>query len=147
MAAKPLILVISDDLETRCALAEALRCGTCDLLLTSTVSEALANREPELISLVFCQDRLPDGSFRDVLRSLKTAGLHPPLVVCSLSGEIDEYLDAMQLGAFDFIPAPYRQSEVEAIAAHALGRHWLKRSATAAGSRKSNSIFEHKEAS
>ncbi len=147
MAAKPLILVLCEDSEMRCALAEALPRTAYDLLLASTISEAQAHPDPELISLVFCQDLLPDGSFRDVLRSLNNAGVHPPVIVCSLLGEIDQYLEAMQLGAFDFIPAPYRQSEVRAIVANALGRHSLKGAATAAGSIKSNNVFEHKRAS
>ncbi len=147
MATKPLILVLSPDAATRCALADALSRSACEVLFASTVREALANPAPELISLMFCQDRLPDGSFRDVLRSLKSAGLNAPFVVCSLLGEIDEYLEAMQLGAFDFIPAPYRQSEVEAVAINALGRHWVKRTSTAVGSTKSDCVFEHKQAS
>jgi DNA-binding NtrC family response regulator len=78
----------------------------------SEVRAVLAERP---VHLVFCEDGLPEGGFREVLRLAETAGSDVPLVVCSLLGELDEYLEAMQLGAFDFIAPPYRRVEVESI--------------------------------
>jgi len=72
---------------------------------------------------VLCEDTLPDGSFRDVLHTLRLAGSGVPLVVCSLLGEIDEYLEAMESGAFDFIAPPFRPTELESIVNSALNEY------------------------
>jgi DNA-binding NtrC family response regulator len=63
------------------------------------------------LHLVFCEGGLPGGVFREVLRNPKSTGSGVPLVVCSLLGELDEYLEAMQLGRFDLIAHPYRRND------------------------------------
>jgi DNA-binding response OmpR family regulator len=64
---------------------------------------------------VLCEDALPDGSFRDVLHTLQLGGSRVPLVVCSRLDEMEQYLEAMESGAFDFIAPPFRPTEVKAI--------------------------------
>jgi DNA-binding NtrC family response regulator len=91
--------------------------------VSSNVSEAQAVMRERSIGLVFCESDLPEGGFRPVLHTLKLAGSRAPLVVCSLLGELEEYLEAMQLGAFDFIRPPYRHAEVEVIVKSALCEH------------------------
>ena len=72
--------------------------------------------------MVFCEGRLRDGSFRDLLRAAEVAEARLPVVVASRLAETDEYLEAMRLGAFDFVARPYLQSEVESIVHRALER-------------------------
>ena len=75
--------------------------------------------------LVVCEDTLADGSFRNVLYTLKLAGSRIPLVVCSLLAEMAEYLEAMELGAFDFIAHPFCRVELERIINRALHQYSL----------------------
>jgi DNA-binding NtrC family response regulator len=77
--------------------------------------EVLAVLAQRPVNLVLCEAALPGGGFRQVIQLMNATGLGIPLVVCSRLGEWDEYLEAMQLGAFDFIAAPYRLSEIEFI--------------------------------
>jgi DNA-binding NtrC family response regulator len=106
VASQPSVLVACKDYESRCALASILADFALDLVFASSVDQARAILLGQPIHLVLCEDILPDGSFRDVLHTLKLAGSGTPLVVCSLLGEIDEYLEAMESGAFDFIAPP-----------------------------------------
>jgi len=115
VASQPSVLVACNDCESRCALASILEDLGLDLVFASSVDQARAILLGRPIRLVFCEDALPDGSFRDVLHTLKLAGSRVPLVVCSLLGEMDEYLEAMESGAFDFISPPFRPTELESI--------------------------------
>jgi len=115
VATQPSVLVASNNTESRCVLASILAYLGLDLVFASSVDEAQAILLEKPIRLVLCEHTLPDGSFHDVLQTLKVAGSGTPLVVCSVLGEMDEYLEAMASGAFDFIVPPFRSTELESI--------------------------------
>ncbi len=78
--------------------------------------------------LVACSD--PES--RESLFSLMSAcGLEPVssstlqearAILGRRGDDIAEYIEAMQLGAFDFIARPYRRSEMQWIVSHAVGK-------------------------
>ena len=104
------------------ALASLLaQCGL-EILPCSTVHELQAVLADQRIDLIFCATQLNDGSFREVLRALEFAESHLPVVVFSRVGEPEEYLEAMRLGAFDFLAPPYRYRELDWIVNNAVGR-------------------------
>jgi DNA-binding NtrC family response regulator len=73
-----------------------------------------------MIPLVVCAADLADGSFREMLRAREVAEPKIPVVVASRRDDAAEYMEAMQLGAFDFIARPYRPSELQWIVFNAL---------------------------
>jgi DNA-binding NtrC family response regulator len=79
------------------------------------VQEVLSRQE---VPLVFCDERLTDGCYRDLLTS--AAGRRPRVVVTIRTGEWDEYLDAMRQGAFDAIRFPLRPTDVELVVLRAM---------------------------
>jgi len=115
VASQPCVLVACNHGESRCALADILAELGLEPVFASSVDEARAILMGRIIRFVLCEHTLPDGSFHDVLRALKVAGSGVPLVVCSLLGEMDEYMEAMASGAFDFIVPPFRSAELKSI--------------------------------
>ena len=85
------VLVASSDAGKQTVLVDILaQCGLEPMTATNVgeVRAALAQRP---VHLVFCEDALPEGGFREVLWLAKATGSEVPLVVSSLLGEIDEY--------------------------------------------------------
>lgn len=114
------VLVVSSDTDNGRNLGSILsECGL-DPVLASTLEEAQALLGKRDMLLVFCDAQLTDGTFRELLRLSEAARL--PVVVASRVHETLQYLEAMRLGAFDFIAPPYRRSEVEHIVSSALHR-------------------------
>jgi DNA-binding response OmpR family regulator len=72
--------------------------------------EVLSRQE---VALVLCDDRLTDGSYRDLLQTLRIWKKAPHIVVTTRTGEWKDYLAALGLGAFDMIQYPYRKTDVE----------------------------------
>jgi DNA-binding NtrC family response regulator len=100
------ILVVSSELQNRRALLGILRREDWDTICASTVKEcqeALANRN---VTLVFCDRRLPDGTYCDVLKIIRRLNKNVPLVVTSRLADWDEYFEVLQHGAFDLIASP-----------------------------------------
>jgi DNA-binding NtrC family response regulator len=107
------IVVASADLESRRLVTSALHRDGLDSICTSTVRECRELIAKEKVALVFCEEHLADGDFRDVLsatRSLKSAAR---VVVTSREFNWDRYLEAMRLGAFEVIASPCRPTDVE----------------------------------
>lgn len=117
------ILVALADPKGQRAFESALARSGVRPVFASSVGETRRILERERIELVICEDHLNDGDFHDVLTASRSgpAG-RVPVVVTSHLDDTSEYLEAMKLGAFDFISAPYERHEIERIVDHALHR-------------------------
>jgi DNA-binding NtrC family response regulator len=65
------------------------------------------------VALVFCDDRLIDGSYRDLLQTLQVLKITPHFVLTTRIGEWRDSLEALSLGVFDMIESPYRSTDIE----------------------------------
>jgi CheY-like chemotaxis protein len=106
-------LVASSHLEYRRALVRILEDLKVNTFASATLAEAQELLSRQSIALVFCDDRLTDGSYRDLLQALRAWNKTPHVVVTTRTGEWKDYLEAVRLGAFDMIQYPYRPTDVE----------------------------------
>ena len=105
------ILVVSSDLENRRPLISILHQQGWDAVCASTIDEAMAVLTNETVGLVFCDQHLADGSYRDFLAASRYLRRTVRTVVTS--ADWDESSDAVRLGAFDVIASPCRPTDVE----------------------------------
>ena len=116
----PEVLVASSDSEHCQILATIL--GHCGLrpVLCSSLKEAQTLLGRESIRLVFCEQQLTGGGFRDLLQA--TSNLRPglPLVVFSRRDNSKLHSEAIQLGAADCIGPPFHHRQIEGIVHKAL---------------------------
>jgi len=71
-------------------------------------------------SLIFCEEDLPDGTYRELLQDV-SKGARTRMVVISPDAELDtHYNEALALGAFDMIASPCRRCDVQWIAIRAM---------------------------
>ena len=110
---KPIpILVVSSEFENRCALSDLLDREGRRALCASTVSECKELLACQQIDLVFCERTLTDGTYRDILVVARSLIRNVPLVVTSRLADWDEYLEALNDGAFDLIASPSQPADV-----------------------------------
>ncbi len=110
MATRLEVLIVSADLETLRTLSNVLSQWALEPICCSTVSEAQAALSEQVVPLVFCEDHLADGSFREVLRAAEFAGPRVRVVVTTRNGCRNE---AFRLGAFNVISCPCQISDVQ----------------------------------
>jgi DNA-binding NtrC family response regulator len=106
------ILVVSAELEHRRALTAILEREGWDTICASRVSEVEDVLGRTEINLVFCDRRLADGTYREVLAVTRALSRNVRVVVTSRLADWDEYLDALHHGAFDLIAAPCQPTDV-----------------------------------
>lgn len=90
------------------------------VVLAATVQQSRLALAERRVGLVFCEERLVDGDFRDLLLAVSRAAGRIPLVVMARVGEWQEYLRAVSLGAFNFIAPPFHSPELERLFRNAL---------------------------
>lgn len=110
--ARDQILVVSDDSDNCMALSRILEREGWNTLCTSSVSGCREALFLGRFDLVFCDRRLPDGTYLDVLGMTHTLKHHTPLVVTSRQADWDQYLEALRYGAFELIVSPCRGTDV-----------------------------------
>ena len=91
--------------------------------------EVLAS-QPLSISMVFCEERLSDGSYSDLLTSVRATWPETRFVVMLCTGEWKEYLEAMRLGAQEILRCPLRPIDLDLVLIQ-LMKHGDGRSMTA----------------
>jgi len=101
------ILVIEDDRLMRITLEDSLRASGYDTFTCENLNDALALLQEREFDLIVTDVRLPDGNGIDLLKDLKDT----PVIVITAFGTIRDAVEAMKLGAFDYITKPFSLEE------------------------------------
>jgi DNA-binding NtrC family response regulator len=107
------ILVVSARLENKRALLRILQDLPVSAFTASTVQQAREVLSTHSIRVIFCEENFADGSYRDLLAPVRTPQTRTPLVLMLSTGEWEEYLEAMSLGATEALRCPLQPTDVE----------------------------------
>lgn len=113
-------LVISSSEENRAALSAVLSSEGLAPMLCSSMAEACALIEHDEISIVFCDDCLPDRCLEKVVAKAGEKRNPIPVIAVSRTGGWHEYVDALRMGAFDYLSLPPRRDEWDRVLCLAL---------------------------
>ena len=102
----PPTLVIDDDEVVRKTCVELLEARGHKTLAAATVGEGLRLFAEHRPAAVLLDLRLPDGTGIDVLREFQRQAPGTPVVVISGHGSVAEAVEAMKVGATDFLEKP-----------------------------------------
>jgi DNA-binding NtrC family response regulator len=116
------ILLVEDNPSLRRAIARALGASFGAVEQTSRGDEAverLRDRSVEPYDVVVADLRLPGANGIDVLRAARERDTRIAVVLMTAYGSIQTAVEAMKLGAFDFVQKPFELEELEARVAKA----------------------------
>jgi two-component system response regulator HydG len=101
------ILVVDDELIVRESLIGWLKKSGYDVDPASSGTEALKRLKEKDYDLVFLDIKMPDMSGIDVLKSLKELYPHTLVVMITAYGSVETAVEAMKLGASDYLMKPF----------------------------------------
>lgn len=108
------ILIVDDDEPFRLALRNAFLRRGYEVSLASTPEEADASVRESLPAYAVVDLRMPGGSGLDVVKSLRALPKPPSVVVLTGYGTIRTAVEAMRLGAINYLNKPADADEIEA---------------------------------
>ena len=110
---KPIsILVVTSEIGNRNSLKDILDREGLKTICASAVGECEAVLADQSIDLVFCDRGLADGTYRDILTMTRSKSPRVRLVVTSRLADWEEYLEALDDGAFDLIASPSQAADI-----------------------------------
>jgi DNA-binding NtrC family response regulator len=112
MNTKARILVVDDDPVVRRS-CERILGQTYDVKLAQTGQEGLDSLKTERFDLVLVDLKLPDISGMDILRQAPDLFPDTPVIIITGYSTISSAVEAIKLGAFDYVAKPFNPEELE----------------------------------
>ena len=111
------ILVVDDEPELREALAEHLRSRGLEVATAADGRAAVLaiEREPTAFGLMFVDLALPAVDGFGVLKAARSAGACAEIVIITGYASIARAVEAVRLGAYDFLPKPFALAQVDLV--------------------------------
>ena len=118
--AKPRILVVDDDPLTRSFLIDALALQAFEVVSAGDAGTALQQVSAEVPEVVILDLRLPGLDGMGALRRLKEIAPQLPVVILTGYGDVPSAVEAMRLGAYDFLTKPVEAEKILIVVRRAL---------------------------
>jgi DNA-binding NtrC family response regulator len=121
------MLVVEDDKGLSEIFCEELAALGHDVVPALTVADGLRRLADTELDVVLLDLMLPDGSGIEVLRRIAQEGLPTEAIVLTGYADVSSAIEAMKLGAYDYITKPTRMEEVAILVAKAAEKARLRR--------------------
>jgi nitrogen regulation protein NR(I) len=125
------ILIVDDDLSLCHFLTKALSQKGYQVIPCHSGKEALDVLREREIDLVLLDNKLPDRNGLEILKEIKRAQSKISVIIMTAFGTTGTAIEAMRLGAFDYILKPFELDEISELAAKGLEAHKLMKRAVA----------------
>jgi two-component system response regulator AtoC len=113
MSEKYTILICDDEATIRTSLREALEGQGYQVLETGDGAGALASLREARPDLMLLDLKLPDTTGVELLRTLRGDGYASPVILMTAYGDMPTAVEAMRLGAYDFVQKPYSLADMK----------------------------------
>ena len=120
------VLVVDDEESQRTVLAGFLRKRGLDATTAAGPDEALRIARARTVDLVLTDLRMPGGNGLDLVAQMRRVNPEVPVIVMTAFGTIASAVDAMKLGAADYLLKPVDLDELEVTVQRALERRALE---------------------
>jgi len=120
LPAKEQILVVDDEANLRRVLSAQLSRDGYEVHTAADGAEGVAFLKEHHVDLVVTDLRMPKLGGMDLLRSALREDPTLPVVILTAHGTVDNAVEALKTGAFDYISKPFDQDEVRMVVRKAL---------------------------
>jgi len=117
---KQSVLIIEDDKTMRITLADALKNEGYTVYAATDGKEGMTAIKEGSFSLIITDVRLPDITGMKILRHVRKEGISSVVIVMTAYGSIEDAVEAMRNGAYDYITKPFDLDEMLLIVHRAL---------------------------
>src|SRR5262245_45295944 len=114
------ILIVDDEKTIRWSLGEGLRKAGFEILEAASGEEGVqlfADKSPDCVLLDM---KLPGIDGIEVLRRMRKENAEVPVIVMTAYGDVERAVEAMKIGAYDFVTKPFMIEKMKVTIEHAL---------------------------
>ena len=120
------ILVVDDDAEVRSLICEVLAHWGYQVGVATTGRAALELLKNQLFDIVLCDIRMPEMDGIELLREVKRHDPAVEVVIMTGYPTVATAVEALKLGAYDYLPKPLVLDELQHLMGHIMERRLLR---------------------
>ena len=122
------ILLVDDETKILSALAQALRAEGHEVVATANPREAQRLLAQRMFDLLVVDNLMPELTGLDLIRELHASNAieRPQIVMMTAHATVESAIEAMKLGAFDYLQKPFEVDELLVVASRALDHQRLR---------------------
>ena len=109
---KKRVLVVDDEAHVRILLCEVLKMEGFACVDAVNGKDALARMEAESVDLVLMDIRMPEMDGMEAFRVMRDAWPEVPVIMTTAFAGVDTAVEAMKLGAYNYISKPFNNEEI-----------------------------------
>lgn len=128
---KKAILIVDDEKNIRLTMSESLKPLGMPVHTAGNGEEALRKLHEEQAGLVFLDLKMPGIDGMEVLRRIKERWPTLRVIIVTAHGTIASAVEAMKLGAVDFLQKPFSPGDIRELATQVLEREALQEESAA----------------
>jgi len=121
------ILVVDDEQSMRDFLSIMLKKEGYDVVAAENGTDALKAVQNEIFDLVITDARMPQIDGIEVLRTVKEVSPETVVIMITAYASTETAVEAMKLGAYDYITKPFKVDEIKLIIQKALEKRSLRK--------------------
>ena len=106
------ILIVDDEAPLRDALARILAAEGYEVRQAGDGKEALGILDAQSFDFLLCDLRMPVMAGLDLLREITARGIPGTVIMMSAFGTVETAIEAMKLGAYDYVSKPFMSDEI-----------------------------------
>ena len=122
MSSRPHLLIVDDETSLLDFLSLLFQSESYEVETARSVEEARKSLERGSYDLVLCDILMPDGNGLDLLKEIKANGNHTAVIMMTAYTSTKSAIEAMKLGAADYVSKPFDVDELKIVAQKALER-------------------------
>ena len=129
MTTRGSILLADDEEKIRAALARALEREGYDVVATPSAREARRLINERIFDVLVVDNVMPDWTGLDLIRDVTSTvpeGDRPQILMMTAYATVESAIEAMKLGALDYLQKPFEVDELIAIVGHAVEHQRLR---------------------
>jgi DNA-binding NtrC family response regulator len=121
------ILVVDDDREMASLLSDVLRDEGFSVVPLSDSLEASRNLQREEFDVLITDLKMKGLKGLDLLEEAKKVAPLTPVIIITAFGTIESAIQAMKMGAYDYITKPFQMDQIVLTVKKAVENRWLKK--------------------
>jgi DNA-binding NtrC family response regulator len=109
------VLVVDDTKNIRTLLSTCLELNGYEVVTGNNGQEAIQIFKNEKIDLAFLDIKMPETSGTEVLRTIRSMGIHTPVVVMTAFATVKNAIECTKLGAVMYLQKPFTAEKVQSV--------------------------------
>lgn len=121
------ILVVDDEKSMREVLQIFLKSEGYSVSVANDGAEAIENIKKDIFDLIITDMNMPKASGLDLLKNAKQVSPDTVVIIITAFGSTDSAVEAMKLGAYDYVQKPFQMDEIRLVVKNALEKQKLRK--------------------